>query len=477
MERTAIYVRVSTLEQAEGGYSIDQQIEKLKQFCEIKDWNIAQVYKDPGFTGSNTDRPALTKLIKDVKLKNVDTVLVYKLDRLSRSQKDTLYLIEDVFLKNDVAFVSLSENFDTNTPFGKAMIGILAVFAQLEREQIRERMTMGKIGRAKSGKPMSWIHAPFGYKLVNGEYVKNELEAAIVKQVFDDYLSGISITKLRDKLNSEGHIAKDIPWSYRTIRQTLDNPTYAGYTKYKDQRFPGNHEEIISKETFDLVQNELVIRQKKAYERNNNPRPFQTKYLVSGLVRCGYCGSIFELRQYGVKKDGTRTKKYFCVSQSTKKNRTNKRASSCSAQNYSKDFLEQQILGQLEKFRISPSLIDLIVDKPQKVDTTIYKKRIKELNSQLEKLINLYLEESIPLEILNNKREVLQKEKSAIEDKLDKTESRNKDFTGEDAKNALANIQGSVFDLEYEVQKNLVNRLIEKITIKDDKMDVSWKFK
>lgn len=88
--KTAIYVRVSTNEQAEEGYSIDEQIDKLKKFCEVKDWHVMGVYKDPGFTGSNIDRPGLKKLIRDVEKKKVDTVVVYKLDRLSRSQK-TLY--------------------------------------------------------------------------------------------------------------------------------------------------------------------------------------------------------------------------------------------------------------------------------------------------------------------------------------------------------------------------------------------------
>ncbi|WP_239828203.1 recombinase family protein, partial [Streptococcus pneumoniae] len=100
-----------------------------------KDWNVYKVYTDGGFSGSNTDRPALESLIKDAKKRKFDTVLVYKLDRLSRSQKDTLHLIEDVFIKNGIEFLSLQENFDTSTPFGKAMIGLLSVFAQLEREQ------------------------------------------------------------------------------------------------------------------------------------------------------------------------------------------------------------------------------------------------------------------------------------------------------------------------------------------------------
>ncbi|HEV1977129.1 TPA: recombinase family protein, partial [Streptococcus pneumoniae] len=98
--KVAIYVRVSTTNQVEEGYSIDEQKDKLSSYCDIKDWNVYKVYTDGGFSGSNTDRPALESLIKDAKKRKFDTVLVYKLDRLSRSQKDTLHLIEDVFIKN-----------------------------------------------------------------------------------------------------------------------------------------------------------------------------------------------------------------------------------------------------------------------------------------------------------------------------------------------------------------------------------------
>ena len=135
--KVAIYVRVSTTSQAEEGYSIEEQKDKLEAYCKIKDWSVYKVYTDGGFSGSNTNRPAIEQLIKDAQKKKFDTVLVYKLDRLSRSQKDTLYLIEEVFIKNGIEFLSLQENFDTSTPFGKAMIGLLAVFAQLEREQIK----------------------------------------------------------------------------------------------------------------------------------------------------------------------------------------------------------------------------------------------------------------------------------------------------------------------------------------------------
>ena len=146
----ALYVRVSTDIQVDG-YSIDEQLERLEKYCDAKDWIIYNKYIDPGFTGSNINRPGLTKLLQDIHKGKIDLVLVYKLDRLSRSQKDTLYLIEEEFLPNNVDFISMTENFDTSTPFGKAMIGILSVFAQLERENIKTRLAMGHVGRAKAG--------------------------------------------------------------------------------------------------------------------------------------------------------------------------------------------------------------------------------------------------------------------------------------------------------------------------------------
>ena len=149
-KKVAIYVRVSTDIQVDG-YSIDEQIERLEKYCQARDWIIYDKYIDPGFSGSNINRPAMLKMITDIRDNKIDLVLVYKLDRLSRSQKDTLYLIEEEFLPNSVDFISMTENFDTSTPFGKAMIGILSVFAQLERENIKTRLAMGHVGRAKAG--------------------------------------------------------------------------------------------------------------------------------------------------------------------------------------------------------------------------------------------------------------------------------------------------------------------------------------
>ena len=120
-----MYVRVSSKEQVDG-YSIGEQIERLEKYADAMEWDIVKTFVDPGYSGGNTDRPGLKEMIKEVEKGGIDKVVVYKLDRLSRSQLDTLYLIEKVFLANNTDFESMSEKFDTSTPFGRAMIGILA---------------------------------------------------------------------------------------------------------------------------------------------------------------------------------------------------------------------------------------------------------------------------------------------------------------------------------------------------------------
>ena len=141
---TDLYVRVSTTEQAEEGYSVDEQTAKLQAYCVAMGYKINRVAVDPGYSGASLDRPGIKEIIADVKRGRCKKVIVWKLDRLSRSQKDTLILLEDVFFPNGCAFVSLNENFDTATPIGRCIVGVLAAFAQMERENIKMRTSMGR---------------------------------------------------------------------------------------------------------------------------------------------------------------------------------------------------------------------------------------------------------------------------------------------------------------------------------------------
>ena len=144
MDMVDLYIRVSTTEQAMEGYSVAEQEKRLRQYAGAMGYKIYKVHIDAGFSGASLDRPAIREVIRDVQAGLVNKVIVWKLDRLSRSQKDVLIMLEDVFLANGCDFISMMESFDTTTAFGRAIVGILAAFSQLERENIKERTTMGR---------------------------------------------------------------------------------------------------------------------------------------------------------------------------------------------------------------------------------------------------------------------------------------------------------------------------------------------
>lgn len=477
MNKVALYVRVSTTAQLEEGYSIEEQKAKLESYCDIKDWHVYKVYTDGGFSGSTTERPALEQLIKDAQSKLFDTVLVYKLDRLSRSQKDTLYLIEDIFLKNNIEFVSLLENFDTSTPFGRAVIGLLSVFAQLEREQIKERMQLGKLGRAKAGKSMMWAKTSYGYNYdkETGSMTVNEYEALVVKEIFTSYLAGRSITKLRDKINEE--YPKQPAWSYRTIRGILANPVYCGLNQYKGQTFQGTHKPIISLVDFEQTQRELAKRQQTAKELSN-PRPFQAKYMLSGLAQCGYCHAPLKVILGAVRKDGSRFKRYECYQRHPRKTRgvtvynDNKK---CNSGYYDMELLEHYVLTRIAQLQNDPDKIQELFsdDTSPEIDKQAIQKQIDGLTLKLSKLNDLYLDDRITLDELRTKSSDFIKQRSALEEEIKKASNDKQAGKRERIEKLLD--ASSVLDMSYDNQKVIVRELIDKVQVTSDKIVIRWK--
>ncbi|HEM3632571.1 TPA: recombinase family protein [Streptococcus suis] len=463
--KVAIYVRVSTTSQMEEGYSIDEQTDKLKSYCEIKDWTVYNIYTDGGYTGSNTSRPALEQLIKDAKDKRFDTVLVYKLDRLSRSQKDTLYLIEDVFIKNNIDFLSLQENFDTSTPFGKAMIGLLSVFAQLEREQIKERMQLGKLGRAKAGYSMMWMSPPFGYRISKGEKVVsiNPVQAVIVSRIYSEYISGKPISKILSDLDAEGHVGRNTPWSLTTIKDILKNPTYCGKVRFQGQLFDGLHNPIISEEDFELAQIELQRRQIETYSRTNNPRPFQSKYMLSGLLKCGYCNSTLRVYVARKRKDGSYPPlKYQCGNRFAKD--IEKR---CDSKQYDKTELEQTVISKLSQLKLEQQ-IDTEQIKP--IDKAEIKRELQSVSTKLNRLAELYIDGIIDREELQKRKTALEKQKILLEDELsidhDELIQRRKQSIIDELEKI------DIASSTYEEQTSIVRKIVRGIIIKSGVVDI-----
>lgn len=281
----ALYARVSTEAQREEGYSIDAQKELLEAFCVSKEIKDYRFYVDGGFSGSNLERPELKRMVEDVKAGKISLVAVYKLDRLSRSQKDTLYLIEDVLNPHNTDFVSLNENMDTSTPIGRAMLGIISAFAQLERETIKMRTRLGMKERVKTGLWMGGGRIPFGYDYdkEKGILVPNA-DADTVRKIYDMYLQGYS----------PNYIARALDIQYeRLVLQVLKRKSNAGYIIYNGEEYKGQHQPIISEEIFEQAQDRMRLRAQK--------RIHSSDFLLTGLVYCGQCGAKMRYQKWGDK--------------------------------------------------------------------------------------------------------------------------------------------------------------------------------
>lgn len=415
--KVAIYIRVSTQEQAQEGYSITAQTERLTAYCKAKDWTIADVYTDPGFSGSNMQRPALQRLLDDARAGAVDCVLVYKLDRLSRSQKDTLTIIEDILLKNDVAFVSMSENFDTSSPLGRAMIGILSVFAQLEREQIRERMSLGRAERARAGLWHGGGWRPFGYDYVDGRLVVNELEAVAVREVYALFLSGTPITSILNVLQRKYGMKERNHSS--VVSSILSTKLYLGEIVWQGQTFKGQHEAIIDEVTFKRA---AVLLRSRARIAASKPNPFKSTSLFGSLLRCGNCGAGYFLKgNYSGRNEHRVYRPYYTCYSRGKTRRERIVDPTCLNHSYPEVVLDGLMMDELDRLIEHPHLVDEIAAKPKKEEESNLGKRreailrrLDEIDNQLSRVVDLYQLGSISIQEIGERSKKLQNEKSAL---------------------------------------------------------------
>lgn len=267
---TGIYIRVSTEEQALHGFSIRAQEEKLKYFAEkIKGWNVYDVYTDEGISGKNiVNRPEINRMINDIKKGVINNVLVFKIDRLTRSTKDLIELVE-FFNNNNCDFNSLSESIDTSTATGRMFIKIIGIFAEFERENIAERVSIGIERKAKEGYSICSSCAPYGYNRLKGckNLSVNEEEAKVVVKIFSMFMKNNSLSEIVKYLNDNNiKSKKNKRWCYKSVQQILKNSTYIGKVRYgvnKDKYFEanGNHQMLISKEMFYQVKLKLKKEQ------------------------------------------------------------------------------------------------------------------------------------------------------------------------------------------------------------------------
>ncbi|UYO29216.1 recombinase family protein [Staphylococcus epidermidis] len=293
--------QVSTLEQKEHGYSIEEQERKLKSFCEINDWSISDVFIDAGFSGAKRDRPELQRMMKDIK--RFDLVLVYKLDRLTRNVRDLLDLLE-IFEQNNVAFRSATEVYDTSTAMGRLFVTLVGAMAEWERETIRERVMMGKRAAIKQG--MILTPPPFYYDRVDNTYIPNDYKK-VVLWAYDEVLKGVSSKGIARKLNDS-----DIPppngkrWEDRTITRALRSPITRGHYTWGDVFIENSHEPIITEEMYQQIKERL--------EERINTKIVSHVSVFRGKFICPRCGGTLTMNTATRKrKKGYVTyKTYYC---------------------------------------------------------------------------------------------------------------------------------------------------------------------
>lgn len=282
MKRVALYMRVSTQEQAENGNSLEFQKEKLEAYCKIHEYKIVGEYVDAGVSGAKFNRPALDRLKDNVE--KIDVVLIYKLDRLSRSIKDTMLLIEDFFKPNNIDLISLSENFDTSQAIGMATVGMLSTFAQLERDTINQRTLAGKVQSVKNGNYIN--NVPFGYIKEGKKLVKDENTRECLEFIFEKLLDGYSTNQIAKLLetNNYSNLRKGL-WHYSIINRIARNKVYTGHTFLMKTLVKNTHEPYITDEEQINIINML---EKRNFTPSKTRRDsFSSPY--RGLINCPTC--------------------------------------------------------------------------------------------------------------------------------------------------------------------------------------------
>ena len=306
LKACGLYLRVSTERQAqikEG--SLDTQLGTLKKFCEIKsshgteEWVVADVYREEGKSGKNTDRPEYQRMIRDIKQGKLNVILCTKIDRIHRSLVD-FYRLHELMESHNVAFVSLNENWDTSTPMGRFGLKLTLAVAELEREQTSQRTREKLAWRAEEG---LWNGGQvLGYDIDpdnKGVLKVNPAEARIVREIFETYLKLGSFRRTTQAINAKGYRSKayesrrghthgNQKFVKSGITHILANPVYIGRVTHNGETFPARHQPIIEEKLWKAVNARVkanrVVRAKPREQKSHC-------FLLEGLVRCGVCGA------------------------------------------------------------------------------------------------------------------------------------------------------------------------------------------
>ena len=451
IKSAGIYIRVSTFDQAREGFSLGEQEERLKEFCNFKRYNIYKVYQDAGISAKNDKRPAYQEMIEDVKKGNINVIVALKLDRLTRSVYDIEKLMKFV---NDYEcdIDCMADESNTTTSNGRMVMRIMTSVSQNEIEKCSERTKFGMAGAIKNG------HIPnrtgLGFKRKNKKLVPDPLTKDIIVRIFDLYLEGKSHQAIANIYNKEKVLGKT-NWYDSTIQKILSNELYKGdYVNGKRTKHPTYYENVIepivSKEKWESCQYQK-LRNARHYERT-------ATYLFTNKLKCSKCGNFLG----GHATTKTNGKKYYYYKCNTCKTYFNE----IDIEKELKAFmLELAKQDDLINNYYTPFIKSKLEDK-----TEDYKKEIKDLDKQLDRIKTAYIKGVVKLEDFDKEIKHIEYQKSDLEKRQkEQKQYENLSFTLND----LLIIQ-DMQEIEFYTNPDVLNNWSNKS--KEDKQKIIGKY-
>ncbi|WP_370831422.1 recombinase family protein [Clostridium sp.] len=500
IEHVAIYCRVSTIEQAEEGYSIDEQERLLRDWCNRMNYSVYKVYSDRGISGKDIkNRPALKELLKDAEERKFQMVISWKINRISRKLSDVLKIV-DVLEQNNIAFNSYSEQFDNSTPAGKMQFQMMALIGEFERGTIAQNVKMGMCAKAKSGEwcggrvlgyDLVPIDSQQGTKRIKNRLTINEKEAEAVRFIFNEYVNGKGYKAITNQLNKLGYkTKKGNDFSVGSIREILTNPVYIGKVRYNVRQnwsekrrrninanpiiTDGLHEPIIDESLWDKVQ--AIMESKKG----KPSRIYDGEYPLTGILRCPKCGAGMVISRTTNKlADGTKKRiVYYCCGAWK-----NKGTSVCNSNTIRVEKANEYVFNKLSELLTNEKMVKAIVknvnnERVRKINPA--KKELSKIDNELEKLdkkrtklFEAYEDEIITKEEFRERKEELTKRIKALEAEkapliVTLSDNVNEELPYELIKSVLENFSKVLTESSTrEQQKKLLHMIISEITVNE----------
>lgn len=469
--RVAIYVRVSTIEQYKEGYSIAEQIERLTKYAESKGWTVYKVYIDVS-SGANMERDGLQEMIRDIGYNLFDGVLVYKLDRLSRSQRDTMEMIEDVFLPNGIEFISSQEELNTASPFGRAMIGILSVFAALERESIAERMAIGIEGRAKEGKWHGAKCSPVGYEYKDDQLHVIPYEAMMVREAFELFAKRVPINRICSDFEKKGYRHRYGYFLASSMGKMLRKELYAGFIKKNGQLYEAQHEAIVPKDLFDQAQRIFEEREGKS------GHSFKRNSALGGLVHCKRCGAKYCRVLGHAKLDGTKSAFYSCYSRN-KKSKEKIKDPNCKNKIWRMEELDGKVFEEITKLSFDPAYIESIKEvdnggeKAEKI--RMMEERVEALTSRISNYSDLYSLGNMDMDEIKAKIDPLAAERQSLKGELELLRKAT-EASAEETYRLAQSFGEALENGDQDEVRFIIEELVEKVEVDGENVRIHWTF-